>query len=148
MLISIRLGAFFVWVLATVWVVVDKPFVLNALAINTQWGPGINQDALLNITTLTSEIAKSTRSCTNLREELGSDIVQVYGEEEYVEAMRNPASFFNSIQRPACVVVPRVDVHVQRAMATIYRDRVRYAVMSGGHTGMTGWNSFVFNYFL
>ncbi|EKM75429.1 hypothetical protein AGABI1DRAFT_46439 [Agaricus bisporus var. burnettii JB137-S8] len=55
--------------------------------------------------------------------------------------MRNPASFFNSIQRPACVVVPRVDVHVQKAMATIYHDRVRYAVMSGGHTGMTGWNS-------
>lgn len=135
--ILIRLNLFFIWALAAAFV--DRLLVLNVFALD-QWAPSI--DETLNTTT-TSLGVKATRTCTRLRGELGSDVVQVYGEREYVEAIQNPASLFNTVQRPACVVAPRKDVHVQKAMAAIYHDRVRYAIMSGGHTGMTGWNTYV-----
>jgi hypothetical protein len=141
-----RLGVFFIWVLAVVWVVVNESIVLSVLAVDTQWPPAIHEDAILNVTA--SETARATRTCTRLRKELGSDIIQMYGEKGYMEAIRNPASLFNSVHRPACVAMPRIDAHVQRAMAMIYQHGIRYAVMSGGHTGMTGWNTLVPDYFL
>lgn len=106
---------------------------LNVLAL-LQWHPPIANIGFLPST-------KVAQTCTELRKRLGSEVVQVYGERVYVEAIHNPASLFNSIHRPACVVAPWHAVDVQMAMEVIYRDRVRYAVMSGGHTGMTGWNT-------
>lgn len=146
MSIRFRLGVFFMCAMAFVWAVVNEPLVLSVLAADAQWCPAIHGNTLPNVTT--SEAAKTTRTCTRLRKELGSDIIQVYGEKEYMEAIRNPASLFNSVHRPACVAVPRTDVHVQRAMAMIYQHKVRYAIMSGGHTGMTGWNTSVLSHFL
>ncbi|KXN81968.1 Bifunctional solanapyrone synthase [Leucoagaricus sp. SymC.cos] len=128
-----RIAAFFVWALAAI--VIQRSFLLNVFAI-IQWS-----SSAVNASDETWPSTKATQTCTGLREQLGSEVVQVNGETSYRSAIQNPASLFNTIQRPACVVVPRKDVDIQLAMAAIYRDRVRYAVMSGGHTGMTGWNT-------
>lgn len=127
-----RPGVFFIWALVA-FLLTPRLLVLDALAI-LQW----------NLSVIDSEISvrvTATQTCTGLREQLGPAVVQVNGESDYVKAIQNPASLFNSVHRPACVVAPRNAVDVQVAMAAIYRDRVRYAVMSGGHTGMTGWNT-------
>lgn len=133
---------FLLWALAAVSAV--KLLLLNALA-STQWNLSLGGAAN---TTSTPPAVKAAQTCARLRDELGSDVVQVYGEGVYVEAIQNPNSLFNSFYRPACVVAPREDVHVQKAMAAVYRDRVHYAVMSGGHAAMTGWNTYVFPCFL
>lgn len=132
--IPTRAGVFLILVLVAM-LFSPRLLTLNILALG-QWHPSVE-----NIEVLLS--TKATQTCTELRRQLGSDVVQVYGERIYIEAIRNPASLFNSVHRPTCVVAPRDAVDVQMAMAAIYRDRVRYAVMSGGHTGMTGWNTCV-----
>jgi len=108
---------------------------LNILAF-AQWHPSIKNFEVI--------ATKATQTCIELRKRLGSKVVQVYGERSYIEAIRNPASLFNSVYRPTCVVAPRDASDVQITMAAVYRDKVRYAVMSGGHTGMTGWNTCVY----
>lgn len=132
--ILIRACVFLILVLAAM-LFPPELLTLNVLAL-LQWHPPIANIGFLPST-------KVAQTCTELRKRLGSEVVQVYGERVYVEAIHNPASLFNSIHRPACVVAPWHAVDVQMAMEVIYRDRVRYAVMSGGHTGMTGWNTCV-----
>jgi hypothetical protein len=130
--ILIRIVVFFIWALAAI--LVRRLQFFNVLAL-TQWHPAVP--------TISNVTLKAFQTCTTLREQLGSLVVQVNGEQAYARAIQNPASLFNSVHRPACVVAPRVDTEVQVAMRAIYRGRVRYAVMSGGHTGMTGWNTYV-----
>jgi len=134
--IPTRAGVFLILALVAV-LFSPRLLTLNILALAlAQWHPSIgNFEVLLS--------TKATQTCIELRKRLGSEVVQVYGESIYIEAIHNPASLFNSVHRPTCVVAPRDAVDVQMAMAAIYRDRVRYAVMSGGHTGMTGWNTCV-----
>lgn len=136
--ILIRPGMFLIWTLITL--LLGELLLLNVLA-SEQWTPSLGLAA--NFTTTPKQKAKAAGTCSRLREELGSEVVQVYGEGVYVDAIQNPNSLYNSFYRPACVVAPRQDVHVQKAMLTIYNDRVRYAVMSGGHSAMNGWNMYV-----
>jgi hypothetical protein len=126
-----RIGVFFIWTLAAM--LVPRLLVLNRLAL-VKWSVTSTK------TSWVSPSAEATETCDGLRELLGPQVVQVYGERVYAKAIQNPASLFNSVHRPACVVTPREAKQVQAAMKVIYRDKVRYAVMSGGHTGMTGWN--------
>ncbi|KAF9441904.1 FAD-binding domain-containing protein [Macrolepiota fuliginosa MF-IS2] len=135
--ILIRLGVFFIWVLAAVSV--ERLLLLNVLA-SAQWNPSAG--SILNTSSISpSPAVKGAQACTRLRDELGSEVVHLCGEGVYVEAIQNPNSLYNSFYRPACVVAPQEAVHVQKAMATIYEERAHYAVMSGGHTAMTGWNT-------
>ncbi len=134
--ILIRPGVFFIWVLVAL--LVEDLLLLNVLA-SEQWTPSLG----LAANTTSEQKVKATGTCSRLREQLGSQVVQVYGEGVYVDAIQNPNSLYNSFYRPACVVAPRQDVHVQKAMTAIFNDRVRYAVMSGGHSAMNGWNMYV-----
>jgi hypothetical protein len=49
----------------------------------------------------------------------------------------------NQQLRPACAILPTTASHVQVAMKTIFDTKVRYAVQSGGHSGVKGWNKYV-----
>lgn len=82
------------------------------------------------------------QTCTGLQGTLGPDIVQFSGA-EYLASASNAWSLFNTEDRPPCIVFPRNATHVQSAMAAIYRDKIRYAVQAGGHSAMTGWNTYV-----
>ncbi|KAJ3566049.1 hypothetical protein NP233_g7250 [Leucocoprinus birnbaumii] len=125
-------GVFFIWALVAM-LLCCRLLVLDVLALE-QWN-------LSAESTRTCSPAVVAETCTRLREELGPEVVQEFGETAYIRAIHNPASLFNAVHRPACVVAPQSSLHVQVAMAAIYRDKVRYAVMSGGHAGMTGWNN-------
>ena len=81
-------------------------------------------------------------TCTRLQSTLGLDIVQLSSGPEYLASAENAWSLYNTVDRPACIVFPRNASHVQVAMAAIFRDKIRYAVQSGGHSAMTGWNTY------
>ena len=81
-------------------------------------------------------------TCRNLQVTLGSDIVRLSGT-EYLTAASNAWSLFNAENTPTCIVFPTETYHVQVAMAAIFRGNVSYAVQAGGHSAMTGWNTYV-----
>ncbi|KIM38580.1 hypothetical protein M413DRAFT_447790 [Hebeloma cylindrosporum] len=83
----------------------------------------------------------SLRTCIRIQNTLGSDIVQLSSGLEYLASASNAWSLYNTVDRPTCIVFPRNASHVQLAMAAIFRDKIRYAVQSGGHSAMTGWNT-------
>ncbi|RDB16602.1 hypothetical protein Hypma_002803 [Hypsizygus marmoreus] len=83
---------------------------------------------------------KASKTCAGLQSKFGDSIVQTAGA-EYLSTVSNAWSLFNTLQRPTCVMYPRNANHVQVAMREIYRDKVRYAVQAGSHSGMTGWNN-------
>ena len=93
----------------------------------------------------TNSSASSLRTCTILQTRLGSEVVQFPGGPEYLASASNAWSLFNAESLPTCIVFPRETVHVQVAMAAIFRDKIHYAVQAGGHSAMTGWNTCVFS---
>lgn len=99
-------------------------------------------NAILSPTTPSDTAAKSAlRTCLRIQSNLGSDIVQLSSGPEYLASASNAWSLYNTVDRPTCIVFPRNASHVQVAMAAIFRDKIRYAVQSGGHSAMTGWNT-------
>jgi len=104
---------------------------------------GMNSSMAVDMEPHTLMKTMAMKTCLQLRKELGSDVVQGLGEEVYANAIQNPFSLFNSLIRPACVVAPRISMHVQKAMSAVFRAKIRYGVQSGGHTAMTGWNTYV-----
>jgi len=82
------------------------------------------------------------KTCTRIQSTLGLDIVQLSSGPEYLASAENAWSLYNTVARPACIVFPRNASHVQTAMAAIFHDKIRYAVRSGGHSAMTGWNTY------
>ncbi|PWY98141.1 FAD-binding domain-containing protein [Testicularia cyperi] len=47
----------------------------------------------------------------------------------------------NNKLQPSCIVQPATTEDVSKAMKAIFRNKSNYAVRSGGHTGMDGWDS-------
>ncbi|KAJ7159198.1 FAD-binding domain-containing protein [Mycena crocata] len=85
-------------------------------------------------------VKASSRACASIRVTLGSSIVESSGS-EYTATAQGPWSLFNSLDRPTCIVYPRVASHVQVAMKSILNFGSHYAVQAGAHSGMVGWNS-------
>jgi len=99
-------------------------------------------NATLSQTMAPDTTAKSAlRTCTRIQSTLGSDIVQLSSGSEYLASASNAWSLYNAVDRPTCIVFPRNASHVEVAMAAIFHDKIRYAVQSGGHSAMTGWNT-------
>ncbi|KAJ7151916.1 hypothetical protein C8R43DRAFT_1067457 [Mycena crocata] len=88
----------------------------------------------------TQAVKPSSRACAAIRVTLGSSIVESSGS-GYTATAQGPWSLFNSLDRPTCIVYPRVASHVQVAMQSILNFGSHYAVQAGGHSGMVGWNS-------
>lgn len=107
-------------------------YLLAAGIFNATLGPTLASDT-------TAESA--LRTCIRIQSTLGSDIVQLSTGPEYLAGASNAWSLYNTVDRPTCIVFPRDASHVQVAMAAIFRDKIRYAVQSGGHSAMTGWNT-------
>ncbi|EPQ28485.1 uncharacterized protein PFL1_03788 [Pseudozyma flocculosa PF-1] len=61
----------------------------------------------------------------------------------YRSAARSDTAFnlINTRSTPRCTVFPRSTDDVSRAMRVIFRHQARYAVQSGGHSGMQGWDT-------
>jgi FAD/FMN-containing dehydrogenase len=85
---------------------------------------------------------RALRTCTRIQNTPGVNIVQLSSGPEYLASAENAWSLYNTVDRPACIVFPRNASHVQVAMAVIFRDKIRYAVQSGGHSAMAGWNTY------
>jgi hypothetical protein len=49
-------------------------------------------------------------------------------------------NLLNDELTPKCIVFPETTEHVSIAMAAIHRFKATYAVQSGGHSAMQGWN--------
>lgn len=81
----------------------------------------------------------SRAACNSLRLSLGSQIVQVAGE-EYQLGASSAWSYFNTELHPTCIVFPLNAGHVQAAMRAIFAEESHYAVQAGGHSAMVGWN--------
>ena len=99
-------------------------------------GRALGQTNLTSLATL-----NALRTCTLLQNSLGSDVVQFSGA-EYLASAENAWSLFNTEDRPPCIVFPRNATHVQETMAAIFRNKIHYAVQAGGHSAMTGWNTY------
>ncbi|TFK65916.1 FAD-binding domain-containing protein [Pluteus cervinus] len=94
----------------------------------------------LDVAQATWDLNSANSTCTKLVSQLGSALVVQTGP-VYMIGVESAWSSFNSIRRPSCIVYPRTSTHVQVAMRAIYRDNVHYAVQSGGHSAMRGWNT-------
>ncbi|KAJ7151920.1 FAD-binding domain-containing protein [Mycena crocata] len=79
-------------------------------------------------------------ACDSIRFALGSSIVESSGA-EYNATAQGPWSLFNSLDQPTCIVYPRSASDVQIAMKQIVKFGSHYAVQSGAHSAMVGWNS-------
>ncbi|KAF7343195.1 FAD-binding protein [Mycena venus] len=79
-------------------------------------------------------------ACVLTSLEIGAGHVQFSGT-EYQETVSNTWSLFNSFAEPTCIVYPRITGHVQTAMTNIFLIGANYAVQSGAHSAMVGWNS-------
>ncbi|KAH9476278.1 putative FAD-linked oxidoreductase [Psilocybe cubensis] len=97
-------------------------------------------NATFGHTQTTNSSASALRTCTLLQSSLGPEIVQLSGA-EYLASASNSWSLFNAGNKPTCIIFPEETSHVQVAMASIFRDKIHYAVQAGGHTAMTGWNT-------
>ncbi|KAJ7590537.1 FAD-binding domain-containing protein [Mycena floridula] len=78
--------------------------------------------------------------CSVLQTQLGQEIVQTNGP-EYNAGATHPWNAFNREFRPRCIVFPESTEHVETAMSVIFMFDLDYAVQSGGHSAMTGWNN-------
>ena len=88
--------------------------------------PGLGRDA--------------SAGCRGLQQVLGTSIVQTPTGPDYEAGATAAWNLQNSQGRPACVVFPESTNHVALTMSVIFRLKIRYAVIAGGHTGVDGWN--------
>jgi hypothetical protein len=84
-------------------------------------------------------------ACTSLQSQLGATIVQTPSSGSSFESAVGAAlNLANNNLRPSCVVIPQNTSQVSTAMKAIYKAKSQYAVLAGGHSGMKGWNAYVF----
>jgi len=106
----------------------------NLLTATAQIVPGLS-------TPSPSTSSRALRTCTRLQDSLGTEVVQLSGT-EYLSGASNAWNLFNTESRPTCIVFPRNAAHVQTAMTAIFLDKIHYAVQAGGHSAMSGWNTY------
>lgn len=72
----------------------------------------------------------------------GNDAVLTSSDgQPYTAAQTGGFNPLNNKLAPACIVQPTSQAQVATVMKSIYRHQANYAVRSGGHTGMAGWDS-------
>ncbi|KAJ7337351.1 FAD-binding domain-containing protein [Mycena albidolilacea] len=79
-------------------------------------------------------------ACNQLAGLLGSSLVQTSGP-SYETAIANAWNLQNAEFQPTCIVFPTTSSHVQVAMKAVYDAKSHYAVQSGSHSAMKGWNT-------
>ncbi|KAF5366890.1 hypothetical protein D9757_011388 [Collybiopsis confluens] len=85
----------------------------------------------------------ATKTCQQLQSSLGPSTVQTSSGPRYSIGANAAWSTFNDEVNfsPTCIVFANSTSDVQTAMTAIYHNGADYAVQSGGHSGMTGWNT-------
>lgn len=86
----------------------------------------------------TLSVAAST-ACTQIKTTTGAPTVRFSGL-QYLSDASGAWNLANDVQLPTCIVYPTTSAHVQIAMKAIYAAKAPYAVQSGGHSAMKGWN--------
>ncbi|KAL0565080.1 hypothetical protein V5O48_016951 [Marasmius crinis-equi] len=81
------------------------------------------------------------QTCVTLQQTLGPDIVQFRSTKAFQETVNGTWNLANAELLPFCVVFPKNTTVVQSAMKTIFENQVNYAIQSGGHSAMKGWNN-------
>lgn len=115
----------------------------SALFCNAAFAEAVNSSADSFESNSAAAIAASG-ACQQLQRALGASIVQSKSSgPEYSLAANAAWSAFNHEVnfQPTCIVFVKSTAHVQTAMRAIYQNNADYAVQSGGHSGMTGWNT-------
>lgn len=83
----------------------------------------------------------ASAACSELTSSLPSSIVLTPSSSSYASAQNGGYNPLNNVLTPTCIVQPTTSAHVATAMRSIFRNQANYAVRSGGHTGMAGWDS-------
>ncbi|KAJ7506027.1 hypothetical protein B0H11DRAFT_2272290 [Mycena galericulata] len=81
------------------------------------------------------------RACASISSRIGAKFVQTPSSPSFNTSVNAPLDLANNALRPACVVVPQNTSHVSTAMKAIYQEKSSYAVLSGGHSAMKGWDA-------
>ncbi|KAJ3839406.1 FAD-binding domain-containing protein [Lentinula raphanica] len=89
-------------------------------------------------------VVAATDACLQLQDSLGSLVVQnITTGPQYSTAANAAWNAFNHEVnfQPTCIVFVNSTEDVQTTMKAIYNTNANYAVQSGGHTAMMGWNT-------
>ncbi|KAF7297488.1 FAD-binding domain-containing protein [Mycena indigotica] len=90
---------------------------------------------------LSSPASAARSACQSISKSLGNAVVLSSGTSEYNFTQHNAWNFQNTLFAPTCIVYPRNAGHVQTAMRAIFKAKSRYAVQSGSHSAVKGWNT-------
>ncbi|KAJ3849311.1 FAD-binding domain-containing protein [Lentinula lateritia] len=115
----------------------------SALFCSAAFAETVNSSADSSESNFSAAIAASG-ACQQLQRTLGVSIVQSKssGPEYSIAANAAWSAFNHEVNfQPTCIVFVKSTAHVQTAMRAIYQNNADYAVQSGGHSGMTGWNT-------
>ncbi|KAJ3759701.1 FAD-binding domain-containing protein [Lentinula raphanica] len=89
-------------------------------------------------------VVAATDACLQLQDSLGSLVVQniTTGPQYSIAANAAWNAFNHEVNfQPTCIVFVNSTEDVQTTMKAIYNTNANYAVQSGGHTAMMGWNT-------
>ncbi|KAJ4481090.1 FAD-binding domain-containing protein [Lentinula aciculospora] len=98
--------------------------------------------AYIGSNSATTIVASNT--CQELQRVLGFSIVQSRSSSTQYSIAANAAwsAFNHEVNfQPTCIVFVNSTEDVQTTMKAIYKNNADYTVQSGGHSGMTGWNT-------
>ncbi|KAH8826236.1 hypothetical protein DL96DRAFT_1607542 [Flagelloscypha sp. PMI_526] len=80
-------------------------------------------------------------ACNATLASLGASKVSFAPSSDFEDGIAGARSEFNRVQVPACVVHPASTEDVSVVMQHIFTSKANYAVQSGGHSAMVGWNN-------
>ncbi|THU88134.1 FAD-binding domain-containing protein [Dendrothele bispora CBS 962.96] len=89
----------------------------------------------------TSTTSNANLACNQAQSILGDSTVQTPSDSDYGGASTAAWNLFNTQFKPAYVVLPRNSTDVQVAMRSIFQFDVNYAVQTGRHSAIKGWNN-------
>ncbi|KAJ3795216.1 FAD-binding domain-containing protein [Lentinula aff. detonsa] len=105
---------------------------------------GNSSDASSPESTSPAAVVAAANTCIQLQHSLGTSVVQTISSGPQYSIAANAAwsAFNHEVNfQPTCIVFVNSTEHVQTAMKAIYSNNADYVVQSGGHSGMTGWNT-------
>ncbi|KAJ7605456.1 hypothetical protein DFH06DRAFT_1275611 [Mycena polygramma] len=81
------------------------------------------------------------KACSSIASSIGRQFVQTSSDPAFNSSVGVPMNLNNDALIPACVIIPQNTSHVSTAMKAIYTQKSSYAVLSGGHSAMKGWDA-------
>lgn len=88
-----------------------------------------------------SSASSGSAACSAIALSLPSSQFLTPASVSYTSAQNGGFNPLNNKLQPACIVQPSSTADVATIIKAVFKKRANYAVRSGGHTGMAGWDS-------